>query len=129
MLSEDWFPRSITVTMSHDRAQLSCAVRRRRLDDGDGQRSPSSADTYYLGLSGGYPQSRSWKEVKKLPVHDEEPAIWCFIDDPHRSPGFDRDGIRAEHNRALLINNETDDDRGGSARCLSDACWMGEGAG
>src|SRR5260370_19808211 len=76
MLSEDWFPRSITVTMSHDRAQLSCAVRRRRLDDGDGQRSPSSADTYYLGLSGGYPQSRSWKQVKKLPVHYEEPATW-----------------------------------------------------
>ena len=42
------------------------------LDNRDGQRPATSADSYLLGLSGVCRQTLSWKEVKKLPAHYDD---------------------------------------------------------
>jgi hypothetical protein len=58
----------------------------------------------------------------ELPFHDDEPGKCCSIGDPNRSPGLDCDSRRTEYKLALLINNDADESRGGSTRCLSGAC-------
>src|SRR5713226_5402802 len=84
---------------------------------GDGQRS-SCTNTYVLGLGDGQCRRCSWTENNISLSNEKKPVIWRFIDDPHGSPGFDRDGTRIEHSPAKLIIFDTDDGRGDSAPYL-----------